>query len=331
NEVFIVRARGLPWSCTVEDIQNFFSECRIRDGLKGIHRTLTRDGKPSGEAFIELEHEEDVRKALEKHRQYLGPRYVEVYEVTNDDAEAFLQKSVPPPSDGVVRLRGLPYGCSEEDVVQFFEGLNVVPNGVTLVADRRGRPSGEAYVEFVSQDVADQALQKDRGIMGKRYIEVFQSRRSEIRARYGSHQRKVDFQPLAVDSAPSFAPRSFEDVSDSHSHYENGPGMNSAGFTVSQSESKMDSSLNLQVHCIHMRGLPFHVTGVDIANFFTPFKLQKILIEYGPEGKASGEADVYFDTHEDAVSAMSKDKMHIQHRYIELFLNSPSQGEEKVG
>lgn len=53
------------------------SECRIRDGVNGIHLTVDRQGRPSGQAFVELEHEEDVCKALEKHRQYLGPRYVE--------------------------------------------------------------------------------------------------------------------------------------------------------------------------------------------------------------------------------------------------------------
>lgn len=52
-------------------------ECRIRDGVKGIHMIVNRMGRPSGRAFIEMEHEEDVNKALEKHRQYLGPRYVE--------------------------------------------------------------------------------------------------------------------------------------------------------------------------------------------------------------------------------------------------------------
>ncbi|CAM9150585.1 unnamed protein product, partial [Lampetra planeri] len=51
--------------------------CRIRDGVTGIHLTSDRLGRPSGRAFIEMEHEEDVSKALEKHRQYLGPRYVE--------------------------------------------------------------------------------------------------------------------------------------------------------------------------------------------------------------------------------------------------------------
>lgn len=52
-------------------------ECRIRDGVNGIHLTLDRMGRPSGRGFIEMEHEEDVNKALEKHRQYLGPRYIE--------------------------------------------------------------------------------------------------------------------------------------------------------------------------------------------------------------------------------------------------------------
>lgn len=45
--------------------------------MKGIHFVVNRMGRPSGTAFIEMEHEEDVKKALEKHRQYLGPRYVE--------------------------------------------------------------------------------------------------------------------------------------------------------------------------------------------------------------------------------------------------------------
>ncbi|KAI5613114.1 G-rich sequence factor 1 isoform X1 [Silurus asotus] len=77
KDLFIVRVKGLPWSCGSEDLLKFFSDCRIRNGLSGIHLMYHKNGKPTGQAFIELEDEEDVGKALEMHRQYLGPRYVE--------------------------------------------------------------------------------------------------------------------------------------------------------------------------------------------------------------------------------------------------------------
>uniref|UniRef100_K7E072 RRM domain-containing protein n=1 Tax=Monodelphis domestica TaxID=13616 RepID=K7E072_MONDO len=75
-------------------------------------------------------------------------------------------------------------------------------------------------------------------------------------------------------------------------------------------------------HCVHMRGLPYRVTENDIYNFFSPFNPVREHIEIGPDGRVTGEVDVEFATHEDAVAAMSKDKANMQHRYVKLFLNS---------
>ena len=47
-----------------------------------------------------------------------------------------------------------------------------------------------------------------------------------------------------------------------------------------------------------------------------------IHIHFEPSGRATGEADVEFESHEDAVEAMKRDKQHMQHRYVELFLQS---------
>ena len=44
------------------------------------------------------------------------------------------------------------------------------------LASREGRPSGEAFIEMESEDDVKNALKKDKERMGKRYIEVFESK-----------------------------------------------------------------------------------------------------------------------------------------------------------
>lgn len=45
--------------------------------------------------------------------------------------------------------------------------------------------------------------------------------------------------------------------------------------------------------------------------FFSPLIMSKILLECGSNGRLTGEADVFFTCHQDAVTAMSKDRKHI--------------------
>ena len=76
----------------------------------------------------------------------------------------------------VVRLRGLPFNAGEADVLEFFAGLEAVD---ALVVRRDGRTTGEAYVVFSNAMQMDFALQKNRASMGRRYIEVFRSKKAE--------------------------------------------------------------------------------------------------------------------------------------------------------
>lgn len=66
----------------------------------------------------------------------------------------------------------------------------------------------------------------------------------------------------------------------------------------------------------------YRATKNGICNFISPLKPVREHIEIGSGGRVTDDADVEFATHEDAVAAMSKDKANMQHRYVELFLNS---------
>lgn len=77
DEGYVIKVRGLPWSTTVDEIIKFFGDCNISHGKAGVHMTMSREGRPSGEAYIEMESEEDIDKACKRDRDHMGHRYIE--------------------------------------------------------------------------------------------------------------------------------------------------------------------------------------------------------------------------------------------------------------
>uniref|UniRef100_UPI00358FD3E8 heterogeneous nuclear ribonucleoprotein H2-like n=1 Tax=Myxine glutinosa TaxID=7769 RepID=UPI00358FD3E8 len=300
NEGFVVRVRGLPWTCTHDEVIEFFSVpeqlchsagvfagSKIVKRTSGIRFTFTRDGKPTGEAFIQFESEEDLKKALDKHRKTMGHRYVEVFRSKLSEMQWALNHSGPNyqeyNQEGCVRLRGLPFGCTKEDVLNFFVGYEIVPDGIVLPLDYQVRSTGEAFVQFVTQETAEAALTKDKHKMGHRYVEIFKCSRGEFHGVYDMYRRGV----------PRWGP------------YDR-PGFRGGSYYAN----------NFRVKGLMMENLD--------KKFFAPLNPVKVHIEHEPHGRATGEADVDFTSHEDAVAAMSKDKAHMKHRYVELFFNSTS-------
>ncbi|XP_062399268.1 G-rich sequence factor 1 [Sardina pilchardus] len=311
KDVYVVHIKGLVRSCKTEDILEFFSDCRIRQGAKGVHFMHHKDGRPNGQAVLEMETEEDVSKALERHKQYLGSRYIEVFEVAEEDEQGVMQSILqgisPPVNEGVVRLRGMSFSCTEKDIIQFFSGLDIVENGVTLLLDRKGRCKGDAYVQFASQEMAVKALERDREVMGRRYIEIFPSSKKEIRQKT---QEPADF------------PKNRTPYPNRGTHT---PAASETAGIHRLREGRSAPVSAVPIHYVHMRGLPFGATAEDIVKFFAPMRVARIMMDYRSDGRASGEAEVHFRNHEDAVDAMSKDKEYIGNRYIELFLHSNSE------
>lgn len=56
---FVIRCRGLPYTSTAQDVLNFFgADVPIVRGIEGVVFTYAPDGRPTGEAFVELQTEE---------------------------------------------------------------------------------------------------------------------------------------------------------------------------------------------------------------------------------------------------------------------------------
>ena len=74
--------------------------------------------------------QKDYRSATLKNRRHIGHRYVEIFKSSGSEIDTAAGRTVRPSlqrpiSQFVVRLRGLPYSATDEDIVKFFESVCV--------------------------------------------------------------------------------------------------------------------------------------------------------------------------------------------------------------
>ncbi|GLD55774.1 epithelial splicing regulatory protein 1 isoform X1 [Lates japonicus] len=213
EDQIIVRMRGLPFTATHEQVLAFFSPgdglqetCPVSGGKDGILFVHYPDGRPTGDAFVLFACEEHAQCALKKHKEILGRRYIELFKSTAAEVQQVLNRyssaplipvapaplvsvlptvSLLPPPGGVrdcLRLRGLPYTASIEDILTFLGEFthDIRPHGVHMVLNQQGRPSGDCFIQMTSAERALQASQRlhkhvmtsQRGA-NSRYVEVF--------------------------------------------------------------------------------------------------------------------------------------------------------------
>lgn len=67
-----------------------FTDCDIVGKVNGVCFTYSKEGRPSGEAFIELKMSEDFKNALAKDRKYMGHRYIEGKQYNQPSVSVYL-------------------------------------------------------------------------------------------------------------------------------------------------------------------------------------------------------------------------------------------------
>ncbi|MEQ2251711.1 Epithelial splicing regulatory protein 1, partial [Ilyodon furcidens] len=190
----VIRARGLPWQSSDQDMARFFKGLNIAKG--GAALCLNAQGRRNGEALVRFVSEEHRDLALQRHKHHMGNRYIEVYKATGEDflkiaggtsneVAMFLSRE----DQIIVRMRGLPFNATHDDVLRFFspeDGLKETcpisggKEGILFVRYPDGRPTGDAFVLFACEEHAQCALRKHKELLGKRYIELFKSTAAEV-------------------------------------------------------------------------------------------------------------------------------------------------------
>lgn len=180
-----VRLRGLPFDCNDIDICKFFVGLDIVDCL-----LVNKNGRFTGEAFVVFPTAMQTESGLHHNRQNMGRRYVEVFRckkleyyraIANEVSqggyfESEYRRSSPPlsppkkPAEDkgsmeyteVLKLRGLPYSATTEDIIKFFLEYELTEENVHIAISSDGKATGEAFVEFPTTEVAKTAMCKDK-------------------------------------------------------------------------------------------------------------------------------------------------------------------------
>lgn len=316
----VVRARGLPWQSSDQDIAKFFRGLNVAKG--GVALCLSAQGRRNGEALVRFENKEFRDLALRKHKHHLGQRYIEVYKANGKDfvsiaggnsteAQTFLSQHNGDGAQVIIRMRGLPYSCTADQVIDFFKSgescCEVLEGekGILFVHQADGRATGDAFVLFSSEEDANIALSKHRDLIGTRYIELFKSTTAEVQQVLN---RSLETQPhLEIEA--------------------NMPGLIShiptAPVIFPQPIVNTDSVRD----CIRLRGLPFEASVTDILTFLGDYArnivFQGVHMVYNAQGTPSGEAFIQMDSEASAdATAANKHKKCIysgmKKRYIEV-------------
>lgn len=68
--------------------------CDVLDGVGGVLFVKKPDGRATGDAFVLFELESDSAKALSRHRESIGQRYIELFRSTTAEVQQVLNRSM---------------------------------------------------------------------------------------------------------------------------------------------------------------------------------------------------------------------------------------------
>ncbi|KAK1796435.1 hypothetical protein P4O66_009487 [Electrophorus voltai] len=187
---FTVKLRGIPFSAKEKQIQEFMLPLKP----VAIRFAKNKDGRNSGNVYVDLRSETEVERALRLNKEYIGGRYIEVFRASNlsdhgrptkparqernfvselkeDEEEEDVSES------GRLFVRNLPYTCTEEELNELFVKHGCLSELHFPIDTLTKKPKGFAFVTYMIPENAVTALsQLDGHIFQGRVLHIIPSR-----------------------------------------------------------------------------------------------------------------------------------------------------------
>lgn len=87
NQYPSLTALGYVFGLQLEFFAREPNVCEVLDGEEGILFVHYPDGRSTGDAFVLMATEEEADKALKKHRDIMGTRYIELFKSTTAEVQ----------------------------------------------------------------------------------------------------------------------------------------------------------------------------------------------------------------------------------------------------
>lgn len=320
EESCCVELRGLSGAPTPRNVKDFFRGLRIFSGC--IRVATSETGIKS--VVVRFANKWDAREAMQGDYKVLCGDPIQIVPFPEDlfeQTELLVSPSAALSNQGrnleadmVVVMKGLPYNTSEQDVLQFFSGLNVLD--ILVEHDRSGRATGMAFVEFGDKRDFETAMSMQRRKIGHRYIELSVGTRDAMCAARNGDNIRPEGMPVGrrdEEHGHGVGPDRGPEVGHGPLH---GPGMGPAGPAHGAGHVLVPPGHT----CVSMLGLPNTVTDRDIADFFSIQGVipRAIHIMLGANGVPTGHAFAEFGTHADCERAFLQDGANLGPHLIAL-------------
>ena len=194
---YTVELRNLPFNICVRDIIEFFNGLYVPE--ENVKILIDDRGLTTGGALVRFHNEREFDAALSMNKRFLGDRKIDVQPLLDNfpaerneqmpysgqplqhslDINPNVIESRPVERDLVLYMKGLPFSnCTERDVAKFFEPIRLAD--IVIEMDPKGKPAGNAFVEFENINDYDLGMERNLRHMGRRYIELLPTTKEDM-------------------------------------------------------------------------------------------------------------------------------------------------------